>query len=217
MKFTKEQAVEKLNQMLTNGGKKPLRMSTKTLNEHAENLMELVADEEMELDDFVAKVKPMLENVNSNMEKDRSDFIKEYEKAHPAPQEPATQEPAGKDGDPNKVTIESLQKQLDDIVAQQKKDLERAAIESKRAEIRKYLADNNVKDEDWIDSILTIANIGEDDDAEEKGKTYLNLYNKSKAGSEPITPFSPKPGGGADPKDAFSELIELRKAREGQQ
>ena len=32
MKFTKEQAVEKLNQELTNSGKKPLRMSAKWLH-----------------------------------------------------------------------------------------------------------------------------------------------------------------------------------------
>ena len=212
MKFTKEQAVEKLNQMLTNGGKKPLRMSTKTLNEHAENLMTLVADEEMELDDFVTKVKPMLENVNSNMEKDQSDFIKEYEKNHPAPKpgDPKPGDPKPGD-DPNKTALEKMQEQLNEMLRKQRENDEKAAIDAKRAEIRKYLGDNNVKDTKWIDSILSIASISKDDDAEEKGKAYLELYNQSRMGGEPITPGTPSTGGGPDPKDMFAAVRELRK------
>lgn len=210
MKFTKEEAVEKLNQQLTNGGKKPLRMSTKTLNEHTENLMSLVADDEMELDDFITKVKPMLENVNSNMEKDRSDFIKEYEKNHstePKPGEPKPGEP--KPGE--KSEIEKMREELDLIKAQRAKEEDERAVAAKRSEIRKYLTDNNVKDEKWIDSILSIANIGKDDDAEEKGKTYLEFYNKSHSPEESITPFTPKPGDGISPNDAFAGVRALRK------
>lgn len=214
MKFTKEEAVEKLNQMLTNGGKKPLRMSTKTLNEHTENLMSLVADEEMELDDFIAKVKPMLENVNSNMEKDRSDFIKEYEKNHPKPEpkpgEPKPGEP--KPGnEPDKSQLDKLQEQIDQLVAQRDREAEERAVADKRAEIRKYLTDNNVKDEKWLDSFFAVVSIGKDDDVEEKGKSFLELYNKSKAGDEPLTPGTPSTGGGNDPKDMFAAVRALRK------
>lgn len=211
MKFTKEQAVEKLNQALTNNGKKTLRMSAKTLEAQTETLMALVGDEEMELDAFVEKVKGSLESVNSNIEHDNSDFIKEYKKAHP---EPAKQEPQGqseppKDDDPLKKALE----QIAEIQRQLQAREEEQAIEAKRSEIRKYLDDNNVKDAKWIESVLSIATVGKDDNAEEKGKTYLALYNQSRAGGEPITPKSPTAGG--DPgNDAFADVRAILKAEE---
>lgn len=211
MKFTKEQAVEKLNQTLTNNGKKPLRMSARTLEAQAETLMALVGDEEMELDDFVTKVKPMFDNVNSNMEKDQSDFIKEYKKAHPEPvqQDPPKTEPdPGKD-DPLKKALE----QIAEIQRQLQARDEELAIESKRSEIRKYLNDNNVTDAKWIDSVLAIATIGKDDDAEEKGKAYLGLYNQSRAGGAPITPKSPT-AGGEPGNDTFKDVRAILQAEE---
>ena len=211
MKFTKEQAVEKLNQLLTNNGKKTLRMSARTLEAQTETLMALVGNEEMELDDFTTKVKPMLDNVNSNMEKDQSDFIKEYKKAHPEPdpQKPPKQEPDPNADDPLKKALE----QVAEIQRQLQAREEAQAIETKRSQIRKYLEDNNVKDAKWIDSVFSIATVGKDDDVEEKGKTYLALYNQSRSGGAPITPKFPTVGGepGAD---AFKEVRELLQAEE---
>ena len=83
MKFTKEQAFENLKGFLTNNGKKTLRMSEKSINKQLETLMPLVANDEMELADFVEKVKPTFETMNSNAEKDNSDFVKQWEKDHP--------------------------------------------------------------------------------------------------------------------------------------
>lgn len=209
MKFTKEQAVEKLNQELTNSGKKPLRMSARTLEAQTETLMALVGDEEMELDAFVEKAKPALESVNANLEHDNSDFIKEYKKNHPEP-EPGkkTLEEGGKD-DPLAKAMEQLaaiQKQLQDRE-------DREAVTAKREEIRKYLEDNNVKDSKWIESMLSIATIGKDDDAEEKGKAYLGLYNQSRAGGSPITPRSPSAGGESG-EDRFKAVRDLIKAED---
>lgn len=211
MKFTKEQAVEKLNQELTNNGKKTLRMSARTLEAQAENLMALVGDEEMELDAFVEKVKPMLDSMNANIEHDNSEFIKEYKKNHPG-QEPPKTDPPKTDppaDDPNKELrelIASMQKKLDE------RD-EREAVEAKRAEIRKYLKDNNVDDEKWINSVLSIATVGKDDSAEDHGKTFLDLYNQSRAGGAPVPPKSPT-SGGTSSEDAFKEVRELLKAEE---
>ena len=83
MKFTKKEACEKLTALLTNGGKKPLRMSAKTLESHVETLMTLLDNDELELDDFVNKVKPMLESTNSNVEHDVSRGIKDYQDKNP--------------------------------------------------------------------------------------------------------------------------------------
>ncbi|MBO7684823.1 MAG: hypothetical protein J6Y20_04650 [Lachnospiraceae bacterium] len=210
MKFTKEQAVEKLNQKLTNGGKKTLRMSARTLEAQTENLMALVGDEEMELDAFVDKVSPMLESVNANLEHDNSEFIKEYKKNNPAPKtDDGKKTDEGKQDDP-------LQKALDEVAAIKKQLQEREekeAIEAKRREIRKYLEDNNVKDSKWIDSILSIATIGKDDDVEEKGKTYLGLYNDSKSEGKPITPKTPNSGGESG-EDRFAAVRAAIKAEE---
>lgn len=210
MKFTKEQAVENLNSLLTNGGKKTLRLSKRTLESHVENLMTLIADEEMELADFVAKVKPMVETANSNAEHDQSEFVKEYEKKHPAPK-PDPKEPP-KDDDATKAL-------LDRLAAMEAREAERenaSKLTAKRAEIAKYLKDNNVEDSQWVEKMLAITTIGVDDNAEDRGKALLEVYNISHAAEGGFSPRSPRPGDeGAD--DAFAELRELRKARSAQQ
>ena len=212
MKFTKEQAVEKLNQELTNNGKKTLRMSARTLEAQAENLMALVGDEEMELDAFVEKVKPMLDSMNANIEHDNSEFIKEYKKNHPG-QEPPKSDPPKTDppaDDPNKELkelIAAMQKKLDERE-------EREALETKRSEIRKYLKDNKVDDDKWIDSVLSIATVGKDDNTEDKGKAFLELYNQSRASGEPITPRSPSSGGN-QPSDQFADVRALLESEQG--
>ena len=206
MKFTKEEAVEKLNQVLTNGGKKPLRMSAKTLESQVETLLAFVSDEEMELDAFVEKVKGGLAAINSNVERDNSDFVKKYKEEHPEPKPKETKpEPPE---DPNAEVLRRLS-EMEKELGERK---EQEAIATKRAEIKKYLSDNNVKNEKWIESVLGIATIGKDDDVEEKGKVYLNLYNTSMAGGNTVPPGAPSPGGSSG-EDAFKEVRDLRKQR----
>lgn len=208
MKFTKEQAVEKLNQALTNGGKKPLRMSSRTLEGQVETLLSFITDEEMELDDFVEKVKGGLSSVNSNMEHDQSDFIKNYEKEHPAPKtNPAPKE----EPDPNDPNA-ALLKRLEELERRDREREDAVLIENKRAEIKKYLHDNNVKDEKWISSIFGISSIGKDDDAEERGKAFLDIYNQSLSKNSPLVPLSPK-GGDESSAGAFDEVKAMRKHR----
>ena len=206
MKFTKEQAVEKLNQVLTNGGKKPLRMSAKTLESQVETLLAFVSDEEMEVDAFVEKVKGSLSAVNSNIEHDNSDFIKKYKEEHPDPK-PTAPKPEGPE-DPNA----DLLRRLSELEKERDERNEQAAIQAKRAEIKQYLSDNNVKNTKWIDSILGIATIGKEDNVEEKGKVYLDLYNQSMQGGNPVAPGAPSPGDGGG-ADTFAELREMRKRR----
>lgn len=208
MKFTKEEAVEKLNHVLTNGGKKPLRMSAKTLESQVETLLAFVSDEEMELDAFVDKVKAGLSAINSNIEHDNSDFIKKYKEDHPEPNPDPKPKPKPSEDDPNADLI----RRLAELEKKEADRTEKAAIEAKRAEIRKYLSDNNVKNGKWIDSVLKIATIGKEDDVEELGKTYLGLYNESLQGGAPVPPGSPAPGDGGG-KDTFAELREMRKRR----
>lgn len=209
MKFTKEEAVEKLNQVLTNGGKKPLRMSAKTLESQVETLLAFVSDEEMELDAFVEKVKGGLSSINSNIEHDNSDFIKKYKEEHPEPKPNGSPKPTeGGNGGAD----EEVLRRLSELERERDERNERDAVEAKRSEIKKYLSDNNVKNTKWIDSILGIATIGKDDDVEAKGKVYLDLYNQSMQGGNPVPPGAPSPGDGGG-ADAFAELRQMRKQR----
>ena len=93
MKFTKEQAFEILRSNLTNGGKKTLRMSEKSINAQLDTLIPLVANDDMELNDFIEKVKTTFATMNSNAEKDNSDFIKQWKEQHPDPNPNQSQEP----------------------------------------------------------------------------------------------------------------------------
>lgn len=205
MKFTKQEAVEKLNHMLTNDGKKPLRMSARTLDGQTEALMSLIGNDEMELDDFVEKVKLMFETTNSNIEHDVSDSIKKYEQDHPRV-EPKT-DPSNPDN-PNKELLDRLAK----LEQMEEERTRSATIETKKSEIRKFLADNHVKDKSWVDMALGLTGVGADDDAEAKGKSILDLYNKTLGGGRPIPPGAPAPGDGNQP-GAFDELKQLRKQR----
>lgn len=206
MKFTKENAVEKLNQILTNGGKKPLRMSDRTLAGQTEILMSLIANEEMELDEFVEKVKGSLESVNSNIEHDTAEAIRNYKEANPAPTTPAAP-PVPPTGN------EALMKRLEEL---EKKELERdtaAKMSAKKAEIKKYLADNNVKNDSWVEKALAMTSVNVEEDAEVQGKALLEFYNSGLADQKPTPPAAPKPGDGSEGFDAFSEVRNLRKQR----
>lgn len=212
MKFTKEQAVEKLNQVLTNSGKKPLRMSTKTLESHTETLMTFVANEEMELDEFVEKVKGSCENINSNMERDHAEFVRDYKQNNP-PQTPAPDK-SKTNPEPNEPNdqLELLNKKIQEMEARELQRLESAAVEAKRNEIRQYLKSNKIDNEKWIDSVLGIATISKDDDVEAVGKTYLGLYNQVLSSGSPAPVGSPNPGEGVT-ADSFADVKALRKRR----
>lgn len=211
MKFTKEEAVEKLKLLLTNNGKKTLRMSTRTLEGHTESLMALVADDETELDDFVEKVKGNLEAVNSNMEHDYSDFVKNY-KPTPKQEPPKKDDDDDKGNDPNKAL-------LDRIAALEKMNADREAEtkrKEKRSQIRKYLSDNNVDNNDWVDRMLKVTSIADEDDVEEKGKELLDIYNASLAGAggSDFTPRNPKPGDN-DQTGQYDDVKAIIKRRNG--
>lgn len=219
MKFTKEEAFESLKGILTNGGKKPLRMSEMSIKKQLETLIPLVANEEMELADFVDKVKSSFSVMNSNVEKDNSDFVKEWEKNHPAP-EPTKTEP--KKDDESGDAMAALLKRIDEL---EKKNAERdkeAILVQKRKDLLKAMKDKGIKDENWSKSFIEEISITEDFDVDAKADVYLKIYNKSQAGhtGNGSTPFGSSSNGGdpnkKDPLAAARAIIEQRnKEREG--
>ena len=205
MKFSKEEAVEKLNALLTNSGKKPLRMSKKTLESQTETLMAFVTDDEMELDTFVEKVKSSLENINSNIEKEQSDFVKAYQKEHPAPKE----DPKPKDEEKSELTL--LRERVKALEEMEQQRTRESLLKTKRSDIEKYLSENNVKDSAWVEKTLGMIALGENDDVEERGKALVELYNLSHSGGPSITPKTPRPGEGDI--DSFDDVKSLMKQR----
>ena len=219
MKFTKEEAFEKLKGLLTNNGKKDLQMSERSVNEQLEVLMPLIANDEMELDDFVGKVKTSFEVMNSNAKKDNSDFIKEWEKNHPVTDPPKNDPP--QNNEPNDA-MAALLKRIDEL---EKKNAERdkeVVLAQKRKDLLKAMKDKGIKDENWSKSFIEEISITEDFDVDAKADAYLKIYNKSQAGQtgNGSTPFGSSSNGGdpnrKDPLAAARAIIEQRnKEREG--
>ena len=219
MKFTKEEAFEKLKGLLTNNGKKDLQMSERSVNEQLEVLMPLIANDEMELDDFIGKVKASFEVMNSNAKKDNSDFVKEWEKNHPVTEPPKNDPPKN---DKPSDAMAALLKRIDEL---EKKNAERdkeAVLVQKRKDLLKAMKDKGIKDENWSKSFIEEISITEDFDVDAKADAYLKIYNKSQAGQtgSGSTPFGSSSNGGdpnrKDPLAAARAIIEQRnKEREG--
>ena len=137
MKFTKEEAFEKLKGYLTNNGKKTLRMSERSINKQLESLMPLIAGEDMELDDFIGKVKDTFSVMNSNVEKDNSDFVKEWEKNHPV-ENPKPSDPKPTEPKPDDATA-ALLKRIEELEKKETERTREAAITQKRKELLKAM------------------------------------------------------------------------------
>lgn len=219
MKFTKEQAFEQLRSILTNGGKKPLRMSEKSVNAQLDTLIPLVANDEMELSDFIEKVKPTFTTMNSNAEKDNADFIKNWKKDHPDPDpDPNNPNPNKKDPDPNQTPeYKALLERLDKLEKENNEVKQQKAISEKRKELIAKMKEKGISDAEWIDSFLGEVAVTADMDIEAKAESFLKIYNKSQAGGG--NPPTPNQAGGGDPtkKDNFASVRDIMKRRNGVQ
>lgn len=217
MKFTKQEACEKLTAKLTNDGKKPLRMSAKTLESQTENLMTILDDDEMELDDFVGKVLPMLETTNSNVEHDVSKGIKDYEDKNPYKKSKKETKGTKEEEEEEDDEVSELKKQVRSLLDEKEERTKTAKVATIRSDIKKYLEDKNVKESEWIDDMLEITAISENSDVETEGERLLGLYNKHKADHNVTSPQFPGPDSKGDKKGLFDDLVEMAKARENYQ
>ena len=82
MKFTKDDARKELSAQMTAKGEK-LNLSERSLNEQLDTLIPLVANEEMELAEFVSKVLPVFKTADANVRNDVSVGIQDYKKQNP--------------------------------------------------------------------------------------------------------------------------------------
>lgn len=210
MKFTKEEAFEKLKGELTKGGK-TLRMSERTLNTQLETLMKVydTIASDTELSDFVTMTLPSFSDVNSNMEKDYSDFVKTYKPAQSQNQSTTQQQQQQQSNttSTNDDVLSQLQAQLQQLQDKIEREEKEKALSQVRKNFKSELKTVGIKDDKWIDTYLTKINISEDLDIKEEAKSTLELYNLSKAiipdGS--TTPYYPS-GGEASKKISWDDV-----------
>lgn len=171
MKFQKTDAYKELVGKMTANGEK-LNLSERSINEQLDTLIPVLANEETELADFVAKILPIFKTADANVRNDVAVSIKkikeEVEKAKP-------KDPEKLDGlEALLEKVQQLEKELNDNKKQQKS----ANI---RKDLFNKLKGKGVSDEDWLNSLLNEITIDDDFDVEAKTTSLLSLYNKTKS------------------------------------
>ena len=180
MKFTKENAYKELVAKMTAKGEK-LNLSERSINEQLEKLIPLIANDETELADFIEKSLPFFKTADANVRNDISVGIKDYIDKNPKVEEPKPQEPKSQEGN------EEMRKILERLEGLEKRNSEleiAELIKQKKNEIKSYLKDKGVKNEDWISEMLEQISISKDTEVQSKGDSLLGMYNKLYAGVE---------------------------------
>lgn len=195
MKFTQNDAFKKIKGILTRGGK-DLQMSERSIMEQIDSLSALIANDEMELDDFVAKVENTFKTMNGNAKKDYSDFVNKWKEEHPESNHPID-EPKPNDPQKGNPEIDALMKKIEALEQKNAEAEKLSKLSAKKTDLVNALNSKGIKDKEWLDTFLSEVNITEDMDVEAKAESYAKLYNKSNA-NVPPTPTPGKPNGGAD-------------------
>lgn len=188
MKFTKEEAIKELVAKMTTKGEK-LNLSQRSINEQVEHLYTLIANEEMELADFVEKVLPFVKTSDANVRNDVSQGIKDYKTQNPIVE--PKKEPIVEPNNPNKELLERLEA-LEKKNRENELKLHNQNIKSNLSTKMKELGIKNTK---WIDMMLENISITEDFDVDTNATKYLELYNTMQADVDPsVTPNSTQGG-----------------------
>lgn len=184
MKFTKQDAFEKLKSLLTVNGKSP-RMSDRSINDYVDTL--LVAEqnnEELDLDAFIAKYGKPLVSFNGNIEFEVSAGINTFKdkwvKEHPAtqPTDSKTTQTTNTDESPE---LKALMDRLSALEARNAELAKADALKNVQKSLLKKMKEKGITDESWSAGILEQITISEDMDVDSKADSLLKLYNKTQA------------------------------------
>lgn len=181
MKFTKEEFSEKLKKLLTDNGKKPMVQSERTFNASVERIFKRLEkiDDESELDSAVADYLPDFQEIEGNMRKDNSDFVKKWEKEHEN-SSANSNEGGSKNGnnasEGNSELSELLKRMgtIEDLLAKQRLA---ETISSKKKQLKKALKKDGVEDDEWIEKYIAKLNIDEETDIDEEKDDAIALFN----------------------------------------
>lgn len=199
MKFTKENAYEELVKLLTANGEK-LNLSQRSINEQLETLMPLLANDETELNDFVKSVLPVFKTADANVRNDVSVGINKYKEENPIKQiekpQQTIENPTGE-----QTEMEKRLAAMEEKLAAAEKKERNANIKS---EIVRKLKEKGVKNDDWVNALLSEVTITDDFDVDAKVDSYVNLFNKINSDYNPdVTPRGTGGGG----RDYISDTI----------
>lgn len=193
MKFTKEDVYKELVTKLTAKGEK-LNLSQRSINEQIEALLPLVANDEMELADFVEKVLPIIKTSDANVRNDVSQGIKEYIDNNPnTHQGTKTKEKEA----PNASDDNELLKRLEALEQKNQEQEMQLRVKGVKTQLVSKLKDLGVKSDKWIDSLIANIDINENFDIESKAQSYLELYNSMQ--SDIDVDVTPRNAGGGKP------------------
>lgn len=199
MKFTEQEAYEKIVAKLTNDGKKPLQASEKSLKSLISGYINKNAEEETELNAFIDENYFYFDVFNNNMNnekavlaKEKADFAKEYqEKNKVEPQAPTTKAPENKDNE-NATVLEQIQAQLNQLVAERESVKKATELASKKAQLLAKMTEKGIKDEEWSNKFLSKIDLEKVEDVESEANSYLEIYNKVQVPE--VTPPTPNFG-----------------------
>lgn len=209
MKFTNEQAVEALRAELTNKGRKTLHMSERTLAKQAEILVKKLANDETGLPEFVADAIEILNEFEGDARKKNADFAK-YKELHPEtePNPPTDPEPEKQD---DKGVLHAYEERIAALEKKLKEADTKSVLAQKRKDLTAKLKEKGVKDDEWLNDLLSEVNITAETDIDAKAESYVKLYNKSKAnGGNPVPPANPN-GGSPNNEVKLDDVSELAK------
>lgn len=206
MKFTKEQAIEKIKANYEAKGEKS--NLDRTIKEQVEHLLEVLGEEsEVELDDFLAKATPFVETAAGLYRKVAADAVNAYKEKHPEP----SPKPEPKQDDDDDDEKSELEKRLEALEAELNASKKAKKVEEVKTSLLAKMKELGIDDE-WSNNFVSEISISEDLNVDEKANSFLKLYNKSKSSHAPATPKAAG-GGGGENKGALDDVAEFVKNR----
>lgn len=174
MKFTKEDAYKELVARMTAKGEK-LNLSQRSINEQIEALLPLVANDEMEVAEFVEKVLPLVRTADANVRNDVSQGIKDYKDNNPTnPTTTTTTTTQPTSGDDAQA---ELLKRIDALEQKNKAQELEIKVKGIKSQLMSKMKELGIKNDKWMESLVANLNITEDFNVDEKAQGYLELYN----------------------------------------
>lgn len=207
MKFTQSEAFKKIKGILTRGGK-DLQMSERSIMEQIDSLTALIANDDMELDDFVAKVEPMFKTMNGNAKKDYSDFVNKWKEEHPDTDPANKKEGDGDAGNADLAALRAEMAALKESLMQSQKDTKIAGI---RTSLRAKVEEKGVKNSKWLDKVLAKYPLSDDTDIETEADEILEQYNLIQAEMPANVTPGKSTSAGAQEFDSVKQASEMAK------
>lgn len=227
MKFTKEEAREKITAMFSKKVEK-IADWERTIKEHVETLCELVGeDSEIELDAFAEKAVKMLETqkghinkANSTVAENLNKQIEELKKQIEEPAKKKKKDEGGNDDTEKDETIAKLEERLKKLEDEKQAEEAKKTIGQKREQLASEIKKKGVKNEKWVKSMLDKAKIDENTDIEAEAESYLEMYNEFFSEMPEDDDLTPRGAGSASHLEKIKETIkaagEALKAEQGE-